>query len=269
LFKLTILDYFGRTNTSNLHAFGMKATLCLENKLNCRPNEKIFEFGFGTGNTIVHLAAGNRSTLFYGADVSEIMYRKALSRIKFTGLKNRPELHLIKKLNPLPFENDFFDKIYIESVLAILHSDELNFVLNEIVRILKSGGKIVFNETIWLPNTSAGMIDSMNKKAKNDFGLIQASSDYPYPNDWINLLHKYEFENITVSKLNDLVNNTRSPGFSFARSRSKWFTYLGKTKGRFNAGLRKEWNRFEKAMKINNKEIQSMEGLLFEAYLKK
>ncbi len=267
--KVSILDYFGRTNTSNIHAFGWKATLCLEKKINCKPSEKILEFGFGTGNTLVYLASKNPATNFYGVDISEIMLKTTRSRIKFSGLKNQPQLHLIKEKMKFPFENNFFDKVYIESVLGILEVDDLNFVLTEIARILKPSGKIVFNETIWLSTTSLETIEWMNRNALADFGIKQASSDFPYANNWKELLHRHGFMVERVVPLNEIITQRKTQGVSFTIFRSDLFSYLGKMKGCFNSKLRRDWKKFQKIIEMNNKQEQTMEGWLFEASLKK
>jgi len=54
--------------------------------------------------------------------------------------KNPNTKILIGNHNPIPFEDDFFDFIYIVDVLHQI--EDINFLFNELSRVLKSGGKI-------------------------------------------------------------------------------------------------------------------------------
>ena len=48
-------------------------------------------------------------------------------------------------------------------------------MLDEFDRLLKSGGQLAFNETIWLPNQDPLKIKAFNESCLNHFGIIQLS----------------------------------------------------------------------------------------------
>jgi ubiquinone/menaquinone biosynthesis C-methylase UbiE len=187
----SILSYLGKVNASYLHANGRPATSALIQHLNCRPYEHILEIGHGTGATLILLKSKYRKTKFTGIDRSEIMYQKAKNRLRFCGIKDIPLL----RTNSLsiPFPNNTFDKIYLESVLGIQERNDLKSMLKEIKRVLKPHGRLVMNETIWLESTSLSRINSINQNCKSEFEIIQANSKYPYLSDWKLLIQEIGF----------------------------------------------------------------------------
>lgn len=163
-------------------------------ELNCQENEHILEIGFGTGATIVELASRNKQTRFSGIEVNELMHQKAIKRIKLCGLANTIECHLNNQISALPFPENAFDKIYCESVLAILEGDDLPRLLAEIRRVLKPTGIFLFNETVWTSKASQEIIKKVNAFCKANYQIIQANPDYPRLQDWVNLLQTSGFD---------------------------------------------------------------------------
>lgn len=234
-----ILDFYAQTNTAYLHARGAQATRLLAGVLNGQRGEKILEFGFGTGSTTVHMAAAFPQTDFYGVDVSQRMFRKAQARLRFCGLEKRCRLFLVQPREKLPFEDRFFDKIFVESVLAMQPGEQLGFAVGEIARLLKPGGQLVMNETLWLETASQADIDRFNRLCEEKFGVIQANGRYPYIGDWIELLQKHGLRVDTWRSLDDPDTETGVAPGGWAPRLSALFTFLGRLKVRL-------WPRFRK-----------------------
>jgi ubiquinone/menaquinone biosynthesis C-methylase UbiE len=154
----TILNYYANTNAEYIHSKGKTASAILLEYLDCKPNETILEFGFGTAATLVDFASIHKKAAFFGVETNENMYKKGLNRIKFCSLKN---INIILNSNAsiLPYPDNFFDKVYAESVLAIQEGDNLQAIIGEIYRVLKPNSPLIINEGIW--------IDIISQERKN------------------------------------------------------------------------------------------------------
>lgn len=175
-----LLEYLAITHQPYLHAKGEIATEYLIQWLDCQPNEKVLEFGIGTGGTLVKVVSRYRNTQFFWVDFSEKMLEKSTDRLKFCQLYDLVELKKTDGKSLNGFTDGFFDKIYVESVLGIQDDEALRGILLEFHRILKPNGKLVLNETLWLESTKRETIVQFNEFAKKSFGIIQANDTYPY-----------------------------------------------------------------------------------------
>ncbi len=188
-----ILDFYANQHTAFLHGAGKAGTQHLLHQLALSGKERVLEIGFGTGGSLVNIKSWYPDIQLSGIEQSERMYRKAQKRLRYCFLPS-VQLHLIKPEEAYPFPNHHFDVVYIESVLAILPIETILSILQEIKRILKPGGKLGLNETLWLPEVEAAEIERVNAQCLKTFGIIQANAELKDVAGWKALLAKEGFQ---------------------------------------------------------------------------
>jgi ubiquinone/menaquinone biosynthesis C-methylase UbiE len=103
----------------------------------------LLEIGSGTGANLPYLPAGLRTV---GLDPNPFMHGYHQSRARGTG---RPPLLVLGQAESLPFPNDSLDAVL--STLVLCSVDDENTVLQEILRVLKPGGRFLFMEHVAAP----------------------------------------------------------------------------------------------------------------------
>ena len=103
-------------------------------------NKIILDIGCGYGRTLIPLAKMGPKTA-YGVDISRVM----LGHCKTYARAQKVKLKLIYAALPkLPFKFKSIDLIFSSSVLLHLPKTDIPVLLEEIKRVLRSGGKAVF-----------------------------------------------------------------------------------------------------------------------------
>ncbi|OGC04055.1 hypothetical protein A2276_05500 [candidate division WOR-1 bacterium RIFOXYA12_FULL_43_27] len=93
--------------------------------------KKILDFGCGDGYRSIYLG---RKADYWGVDISDENIKKARN-------KYRDKSFVLIAENSLPFENVFFDEIYLFDVLEHLNNPHASF--KEVLRCLKKNGKLI------------------------------------------------------------------------------------------------------------------------------
>ena len=103
---------------------------------------RILDFGCGSGANAVHLA--NRGAQVWGVDISEDLIRLAERRMAASGRAGGAHF-IVASAHDLPFPDGSIDLVF---GIAILHHLDLKLVSREVVRVLRPGGRAIFQEPV-------------------------------------------------------------------------------------------------------------------------
>jgi SAM-dependent methyltransferase len=106
----------------------------------------VLDLGCGVGATAC-LLAQRIGCRVVGVDLREAMVARAQERARSMGVGSRVEFKVGSALD-LPFEAARFDVVLCESVATFI--EEKQTVVRECARVLVPGGRVGFNEEIWL-----------------------------------------------------------------------------------------------------------------------
>lgn len=128
-----------------------------------KPHEgmKVLDIGSGSGETVLAIAEKvGRTGKSVGVDFSPEGIKLARQQAKERGLEGVAEFHQANAVE-LPFPDNTFDAVVSECVVCLIQDKQKT--LNEKVRILKTGGRVIMHDVVtWAP---------MPKAMREDKGL--------------------------------------------------------------------------------------------------
>jgi arsenite methyltransferase len=143
--KQTVFDFQAEVGLTK-RLGGLKATEELVGLCHIDKGKYVLDVGCGVGVTPCYLAkkCGCRVV---GVDSSGRMVERSKERAKREGVADRVEFR-VADVQDLPFEDDLFDAVIGESIIAF-PADKQRAV-NECVRVTKPGGYVGLNESTWM-----------------------------------------------------------------------------------------------------------------------
>jgi SAM-dependent methyltransferase len=140
-------DFVGQLSgiLPEMHPGGQDTTQALLEMCRVDLGGRVLDVGCGSGNTACYIAR-ELGVQVYGIDISEVMIAKANERAEQQGLKEKLEFRVADVLD-LPFEDDWFDVVIVQSVLTPLPGDKKQ-AMREMVRVVRPGGRVGANEGV-------------------------------------------------------------------------------------------------------------------------
>jgi len=197
-----------------IHMGGKEATKKLIASLDIKADSYVLDVGSGGGNTACELARGFGCRVI-GVDISKVMVAKARKRAKREGISEVVEF-CYADVYDLPFEENAFDAVLMESVLTPLTGGKVT-ALKAIYRVLKPGGRICMNEGVIPDNTP--------NKVKHIMGQHPAIND---PFTGKSLRAAFEQAGLRIRKLK-VIKEEEFPTAATQLGCSGWITFFFKT----------------------------------------
>lgn len=143
-----------------IHPGGQDATQVLLEMCRLDSANRVLDVGCGSGATACFVAE-NYGAQVYGIDISEVMISKAKERAVKQGLTERIEFRVADVFD-LPFEDEWFDVVIVESVLTPLPGDKKQ-AMRQMRRVVRPGGRIGANEGTVDPGSPPEILELMVK----------------------------------------------------------------------------------------------------------
>jgi len=183
----TFFDFAAEVGLTK-HIGGIEATEKLIELCHIDEGKCVLDVGCGVGVTPVYIAKkhGARVT---GVDISAKMVEQSIERARVERVTDRVEFR-VADAQDLPFDDDEFDAVITESVIALVEDQQK--AINEFVRVTKPGGYVGLNETAWLKVPPPPEVIAW---ASQDIG---ANVDPQTPDAWLGLLENAGLVDLTT-----------------------------------------------------------------------
>ena len=149
----TYLDIQAEVGISK-HMGGLAATERLHRLCHVEEAQEVLEAGCGIGVGPVHIAKQFDARVV-AVDISEEMLSWARQRARREGVVDRITFRQAD-IRQLPFDDDRFDAVIAESVLAFVEDKEA--AIQELIRVARPGGYVGLNESYWIREPSAELL---------------------------------------------------------------------------------------------------------------
>lgn len=168
------------------HVGALDATDEIRDLCQIGPGSHVLDVGCGVGMTAAYLAKtiGCHVT---GIDLREGMIDRSNERAEREGVMDRVSFQ-VADAAALPFDDDAFDVVMCESVLALVKDQPR--VLAEMRRVLKPGGRLGVTEAAWMKPPAEELVSQL----KEAMGHMEVHS----PAGWRELIQDAGFEKVVV-----------------------------------------------------------------------
>jgi SAM-dependent methyltransferase len=188
IYRPTVEDAIEIGGIETLHPGGFALTKRTAELAQLTAGLRVLDVSSGRGTQSIFYA-GEFGVDVVGVDISEEMVRTAASNAVNAGLGHKTQFR-IGDSQSLPFEDNTFDVVINECAVGI--PDDSQKVLNEMVRVVKPGGRILIHESTWRVKLS--------RDEKEEFAERYGTTPLELA-EWLNMLQKagvknvvYEFE---------------------------------------------------------------------------
>lgn len=148
----------------------------------------VLDVGCGVGVTPCYVAK-RYGCRVVGVDIRDRMIDRSNERAKREGVEDRVEFR-VADAQDLPFEDDLFDAVICESVLAMVPDKPK--AMQEYVRVTKPGGFVGLNESTWIKTPPP--VDLIEWVGQDSGGIAQVLS----ADGWVGLLENAGLRDIVV-----------------------------------------------------------------------
>ena len=143
--EMNIFDFQAAIGVTK-HLGSRQATDELVSRCGISKESYVLDIGCGVGQTAVYLAQSIGCRVM-GIDVLAKMVTRTRERVAKNDLQHLVDAR-IADAQALPFEDDTFDAVITESVMAF-PPDKVQ-AMRELVRVCRPGGRVGLNETTWM-----------------------------------------------------------------------------------------------------------------------
>ncbi|MEK5357938.1 class I SAM-dependent methyltransferase [Paenibacillus sp. FSL L8-0709] len=143
--KPTMEDAIEISGIETLHTGGFDLTRRTAEVAALKPGMRVLDVSSGRGTQAIFYAE-NYGVQVTGIDISEKMIQSATNSAQRSDKADRISFRLGDS-QALPFSDNSFDAVINECAVGI--PDDSQQVLNEMVRVVKPGGRVVIHESIW------------------------------------------------------------------------------------------------------------------------
>ena len=183
LYKPTVEDAIEIGGIETLHPGGFALTKRTAELATLREGLKVLVVSSGRGTQSIFYAK-EFGVDVTGLDISEEMVETAVDNAEKAGLAHKVEFRLGDS-QCLPFKDHSFDVVINECAVGI--PDDSQKVLDEMVRVVKPGGRILIHESTWRVKLS--------KEEKDEFAERYGTTPLEF-DEWRAMLEKAGVKNI-------------------------------------------------------------------------
>jgi SAM-dependent methyltransferase len=201
---LSYLDFLAKFGVGGAHPGGIHLTKDLLANENISSTSVLLDAGCGTGQTAAYLYNEFNANVV-GLEINPIMIEKAKQRLE----NQKLPIEIVQgSVEEMPFENETFDFVLSESVLAFVDKPK---ALKEFFRVLKKGGRFIANEMTINQNLS--------KMEEEEIKNFYAIDSLLLEEDWSRLLKETGFTNIYLKEGEQAISGgNHSPEFNFSKN---------------------------------------------------